>query len=423
MKTAILAFLFLILSTQISAQDGWSQQNSGTNKDLRSVCFVNSEIGWAVGYNGTILNTTNGGQNWVTQPSGTGNYLLSVYFVDSLYGWCVGTGGIILHTTNAGIGWTIQDSDTNVILRSVHFANNDTGIIVGTYGFMLRTTNAGNTWISQASGTGHELSSVRFADSIIGWEAGATTILKTTNAGIEWIEQVSSGFDYSSIFCIDSLTALAVAQESIYPFGTYLDKTTDGGENWHGYWIAGNFFRPYSVYFTDKNNGWVVGVEGFLWDNGKILKTSNGGLSWINQPYNLNDFLYSVCFSDSSTGWAVGDSGTILKTINGGIITGTEDMNTASLYRFALSQNYPNPFNPVTIIKFEIPSQARNDNALVTLKVFDILGREIATLVNEEKPAGEYEVEFNGTNLPNGIYFYRLKAGSFVETKKMVLIK
>jgi hypothetical protein len=94
--------------------------------------------------------------------------------------------------------------------------------------------------------------------------------------------------------------------------------------------------------------------------------------------------------------------------------------------QYSFSQNYPNPFNPVTKIKYSIPSvtlrQAQND-ILVTLKVYDILGREVATLVNEEKPAGEYEVEFNAANLPSGIYFYQLKAGNYSETKKMVLLK
>ncbi|HSP87743.1 MAG TPA: T9SS type A sorting domain-containing protein [Ignavibacteriaceae bacterium] len=90
---------------------------------------------------------------------------------------------------------------------------------------------------------------------------------------------------------------------------------------------------------------------------------------------------------------------------------------------FSLSQNYPNPFNPSTKIKFEIPGQARNDNVLVTLKIYDILGREVATLVNEEKPAGIYETEFNASNLSTGIYFYQLKAGDYIETKKMILVK
>ena len=85
---------------------------------------------------------------------------------------------------------------------------------------------------------------------------------------------------------------------------------------------------------------------------------------------------------------------------------------------FDLNQNYPNPFNPTTSIQYTISSRQ-----IVTLKVYDLLGREVATLVHEEKPAGSYEVEFNGNELPSGIYFYQLKAGDYSETKKMVLMK
>jgi hypothetical protein len=93
---------------------------------------------------------------------------------------------------------------------------------------------------------------------------------------------------------------------------------------------------------------------------------------------------------------------------------------------FDLSQNYPNPFNPTTKINYSIPSvnlrQAQSD-IQVTLKVYDVLGNEVATLVNEQKPSGTYEIEFNGTELPSGIYFYQLKAGTYIETRKMILIK
>ncbi len=85
---------------------------------------------------------------------------------------------------------------------------------------------------------------------------------------------------------------------------------------------------------------------------------------------------------------------------------------------FYLSQNYPNPFNPSTKIQFWI-----SDFGFVNLKVYDILGKEIATLVNEEKQAGNYSVEFNAAELPSGVYFYQLKADSFVETRKMLLLK
>ncbi|MFC2119734.1 C25 family cysteine peptidase [Bacteroidota bacterium] len=92
---------------------------------------------------------------------------------------------------------------------------------------------------------------------------------------------------------------------------------------------------------------------------------------------------------------------------------------------FTLHQNYPNPFNPTTKIRFSIPTvETHRDASLKTmLKVYDVLGNEIATLVKEEIPVGNYEIEFNGKGLPSGIYFYRLQAGSFVETKKMILMK
>jgi hypothetical protein len=119
------------------------------------------------------------------------------------------------------------------------------------------------------------------------------------------------------------------------------------------------------------------------------------------------------------------------------VITDVEDENITELIQpteFVLEQNYPNPFNPVTTIRFVIPNEVRNlqdfssqaprnDNALVTLKVYDVLGKEAATLVNEEKPAGIYEVDFNANGLSSGVYFYQLRSGDFVQTNKMILLR
>jgi len=99
------------------------------------------------------------------------------------------------------------------------------------------------------------------------------------------------------------------------------------------------------------------------------------------------------------------------------IITRIEQL-ADGIETYSLSNNYPNPFNPTTYIKYQIP-----ELSFVTLKVYDVLGNEIATLVNEEKPAGKYEVEFDGAGLPSGIYFYRIQTSSFHETKKMVFMK
>jgi hypothetical protein len=107
-------------------------------------------------------------------------------------------------------------------------------------------------------------------------------------------------------------------------------------------------------------------------------------------------------------------------------VVSVDDESPAQPLEFSLSQNYPNPFNPTTKIKFTVPIAGDAKFASrtnVILKVFDVLGKEVATLVNEEKTAGGYEVEFNGTGLPSGVYFYQLKAGSFVATKKLILLK
>ncbi len=95
-----------------------------------------------------------------------------------------------------------------------------------------------------------------------------------------------------------------------------------------------------------------------------------------------------------------------------------EVMNSITPDEYFLSQNYPNPFNPSTKISWQVPVGSHQ-----TLKIYDVLGNEVATLVDEYKPAGSYEVEWNAAGLPSGIYFYQLKAGSFVESKKMVLLK
>lgn len=109
---------------------------------------------------------------------------------------------------------------------------------------------------------------------------------------------------------------------------------------------------------------------------------------------------------------SLGMVGTITATISD-----VEDENNPP-DMFQLSQNYPNPFNPSTRIQYSV-----NSTKNVTLKVYNLLGIEIATLVNEEKSAGEYNVEFNGSNLPSGIYFYEMKAGSLTQTRKMILLR
>lgn len=160
--------------------------------------------------------------------------------------------------------------------------------------------------------------------------------------------------------------------------------------------------------------------------NGTLLyKESQKSLTWI-----AKDAAIFQADIDTSSG----TSGTV--SLIGAELTqfitaplAVNDKGTNGPNNFVLYQNYPNPFNPTTKIRYTIPAPTSNRvNTLVTLKVYNVLGNEVATLVNEEKPAGTYEAEFssksdNGVNLPSGVYFYRLTAGSFIKTQKMLLLK
>ncbi|HCY76552.1 MAG TPA: hypothetical protein DHV28_11580 [Ignavibacteriales bacterium] len=120
---------------------------------------------------------------------------------------------------------------------------------------------------------------------------------------------------------------------------------------------------------------------------------------------------------NESVGYTVGRNGRIYKTINGGGITNiSEDHPTVS--EFVLFQNYPNPLNPSTKISWQSPV-----GSWQTLKVYDVLGNEVITLVNEYRNAGNYEINFDASKLSSGVYYYQIRAGSFVETKKMIYLK
>jgi hypothetical protein len=136
-------------------------------------------------------------------------------------------------------------------------------------------------------------------------------------------------------------------------------------------------------------------------------------------PVSLSDAGFrSISFVDVNNGWVVGSNGVILHTTDGGL-TFVESSTTGEVpVTYALKQNYPNPFNPATTISLSIPSKS-----FVSLKIFDALGKEVAILISEELSTGVYSQQWNAAGFSSGVYFYRLQAGSFTETKKLVLLR
>jgi photosystem II stability/assembly factor-like uncharacterized protein len=447
-------------STILRTTDGGSTWLLVGAISLKGVTLMDAGIGYAVSGYGTILKTVDGGSNWLLQNSGTTYALSGVSFIDSLTGIVVGYHfdgfngyGIILKTTNGGTNW-INQYQGNGPLFDVSFNDVNNAVVVG-WGRVLRTTNGGENWLSNTSAWGDGIS---FSDinngTCAGWNAGS--IRKTTDGGINWLPQNSGTNQWLyGVSSIDENNITVVGDG-----GTIL-RTTDGGNNWNSQ-LSGTTSGLKAVYFTDINTGWVVG------QSGTILKTTNGGI-----PVELTSFLVTAKQNSVLLEWTtateinnqgfeierqsiggefekigyVAGSGTTTEPneysfTDNNVSSGTYtyrlkqidfdgsfeyskeiEVEISVLFGFSLQQNYPNPFNPNTIIKYQIP-----ELSFATIKVFDVLGKEVVTLVNEEKPAGSYEVEFNSRGLihqtlPSGIYFYQLKAGSFIESKKMILIK
>lgn len=400
----LIIILFIFTGSLVFSQ--WFKLNSGTDENLYSISFINADNGWASG-NDIVLRTTNGGETWQQITlAGTNN---SIFFIDNNTGWVCNSDGKILKTTDGGNNWVINYSLENLELTSISFLDENIGIVSGYNRTILVTSDGGENWTSSLiQSYDHLLKSYIYSADLMFVIGGNGLVYKSTDSGENWdslnVEMPNALFGISFI---SPLTGFVFGC-----CGAYF-KTTDGGNTWenHDYITTGDIL--YSSDFVDVNNGWAVGELGWL------LKTTDGGDSWFENGPETSEELRSVFFVNDEVGFVVGSNGTILKTVNaGGSSTNISEDEKSNPVTFYLSQNYPNPFNPKTVIGFKLPVSGN-----VFLKVYNLLGKEVATLVNEYKAAGIYEINFDASTLSSGIYFYKLVSGSFAETKKMILLR
>ncbi|RPI19600.1 MAG: T9SS C-terminal target domain-containing protein [Ignavibacteriae bacterium] len=405
-----------VIAKTINGGINWTKKNNGINSIIWEVQFSDYNTGFAVGLYGYLFKTTNGGINWLTYQfpildyGGIGKVNSDIWYFPS---W---DDGKIFKTTNTGLSFDTTYSNAYGITR-LKFFNENTGYGVCKYGNFIKTTNGGMNWILVSNTNGAQNWSLDFINENTGF-AGGSLFRKTTNAGINW--NAVSGMDsmYSAdIQFINEYTGFIGGGYYIgYSYHGSVWKTTNGGNSWQKFDICN-----YSI----DDISFVNESVGFAKCGSVIFKTTNGGINWfqLRRTCSYNS-LNSLYFVDSLVGYAVGDYGTIIKTTNGGgTPIGIDPISNKVPGKFILYQNYPNPFNPITHIKIEIPSNSNHEMEIVKLVVYDILGREVITLVNEELHPGTYNIEWNASNFSSGVYFYSLKAGDFIETRRMVLIK
>lgn len=399
----------------------WGPQISGTTSNLLSVSAVSNQIGWAAGDGATVRKTSNGGSAWSNGNSNPGIINGDIY---NIYAWSANdalcttsptpTSTFIYKTTNGGTNWIQVYSQTNGFINAIQMISSSEGYAIGdpvsSKWTVLKTTDGGLSWARLSTEPNQIGSETGFNNSFfilgsnIWFGTGATKVYHSTDLGLNWSFGVTTGTVNSSAIHFNSLTSGLTG-------GTAMLISTNGGVN-------------YSVTTSPGTSGFITGIEGdsLNWwairSDANIYRSTNSSVSWTN-AYTQSGTVFNDIDFDLNTGcpigWAVGNNGIIAKM---SLITEVLNINSLVPSKFKLNQNFPNPFNPATNINFSIPK-----SGLVTLKIYDMNGSEVAVLVNEVKTAGNYLVGFNAADLPSGAYFYRLESDNISETRKMLLIK
>ncbi|MEO6694496.1 MAG: YCF48-related protein [Ignavibacteria bacterium] len=410
MKKYFRSILLLILLIPLNSNSQWYIQYQTSINFLNDVRFIDRYTGWACGDN-SILKTTNGGINWI--PQNAHGYLTQIHPVNDSVAYVCGE-YIIMKTTNGGDNWITLREGTNLVplLNGLWFNNKNTGWFCGR-AVTMRTTDGGNTFIDSMY-VPNTLNDVHFKNDSVGVIAAWSKTYRTTNSGENWYPvQLPSSLEtpFTERLTFQGDTGWTVT------WGGTIFKTTNYGVSWDSIVNIpfGGSARAYSIEFSSFNIGYCGG------DAGKIFKSTNGGFHWTSQISVGGPFSSIYSYNDSIV-WAV--NGDIYNTVTGGL-TNILFENIIGPDNYKLYQNYPNPFNPNTNIQYDLPI----DN-FVSIKVYDLIGKEVLTLVNEFKQAGSYIVSFNVSNLSTGIYYYhmvvhsdKIKAGNFEQVRKMILIK
>jgi photosystem II stability/assembly factor-like uncharacterized protein len=441
MKTFFFSLILLVFLTSSNiCQQYWVEQNSGVTVDLNSVSKSQNAnyVGWICGNSGTVIRTTNNGQNWLNATgSGIPNSvsLVNIFAVDpntAITAGYQGSNTWVWKTTNGGTNWVQVFTQTGGFIDAVWMFSNSEGIMVGDpvggRWSIWKTTNGGSNWDSTniflpqaGTETGYN-NSLFYLYSKIWFGTNNSRIYYSSNNGSNWFAEPTTGqtntfsiwFDYNQS---EGVSGGANLLQTTNSGGTWTLLPTPGTGN-----INGLIGSPLPVDNLDFGFTW------FTRSGNNIYFSWYGGTNWTVEYTAPSGAYRHMSQLWAFTGfWAIRTGGGISFHLP---FSGIQKISSIVPEHFSLSQNYPNPFNPSTKIKFYIPPlSSLGEGPGVRLIVYDVLGREVASLIpplqggQEGLQPGTYEVEWDASNYTSGVYFYKLITSDYTETRKMVLIK
>lgn len=398
----------------------WQRVSRNFTRDhLFSVSFGDANTGLVSGLNGTLLRTTNKGVNWSVITLESIYDIMKVKMANSQIAYLTSRNKV-LKTTNSGLNWfTVLDS-VNFQFRNIALYDSE-NVIVDAWNKLYKSIDGGDTWqmiwqcisVPPIPTSCFSIQDISFpsTDRIImagnisqGHNPSNAAMMLSTNGGNSFnviFDTFSGGFGMNTVYMYNENIGFASGG-----YG-YRLKTEDGFNTFTEYGNNSPGYGSFSGFsFNDPLNGLAFG--------GYVYRTSNGGVNW-NFSSSIYSSLSDVEYIDNNTAIGVGLNGAVVKIDD--LLIGVSDP-VSDPYRFFLHQNYPNPFNPETSIKYELP-----ETGYTTLKLYDINGREVKSIVNGISTRGIHEVESSLADLASGIYFVQLRQGPYVMSIKIALVK
>jgi len=401
-KLIILTFVLFSLLTGISRAQ-WVQFSNGMGNVTVTALSVSGTYIFAgtSGNNGVYISTNNG-INW-TQTSLNKINVRSLAINGSYIFAGTDTNGVYLSTDN-GTTWaqtTLNNRSVYSLAVSGNYILAGTGPVTAGYGIYVSTDN-GTSW-TQTSLNNICVLALKVVGNIIYAGTYYSGVKISTDNGTTWT-QTSLNSPSIWSFAVNGSTVFAGANSGQ---GVYL--STNNGTSW----TQSSLNNQYMFSLAASGNNIFAGSGAFTYS---FYQSTDNGASWIQRNEGFPALtVWSITILNNNIFIGTGQ-GVWRRPL--GELTGTQVVSSEVPNRFSLSQNYPNPFNPTTRIKFALPS-----GTFAKLVVYDALGREVETLVNEQLNAGTYEVNWDASNYPSGVYLYKLICTLFSQTNKMILIK
>ncbi|MGE5314966.1 MAG: YCF48-related protein [Acidobacteriota bacterium] len=384
-----------------------------------------------------IAVTADGGASWTLRWLPVEYGATDVAMTDAKHIWCTtsnSSGARIYASSDGGATWTLQYSDTSTadFLDYIEMFNANEGVAVGEKNpalkkpiVVLKTTNGGATWTSVAGSSfpggasGDCWRRIDFVSMNVGYfyVSHVGKLAKTTDGGATWSEVPFISKVPELIKFYDASLGFAVTTNDA-PGVPWIYRTTDGGASWQKFKV-------------NDEQAWANDIEFVPGDPSKVWYTSgkemffstDTGRTWTKQGFDsLNVHGRDIKLVAGGHAWFGCDNGVIYKSARATSIynigTAVNEHPAALPSSLRLDQNYPNPFNPSTTIRFALPK-----SGYASLKMYSVLGEEVATLVSSELSAGMHQAQWDASGQAAGVYFYQLRVGGAVETRSLLLLK